>query len=405
MNCQVCDSSDLYEVLDLGHHPPSDAFLTEEDLNQPETLHPLKVLFCKDCRLVQLSYVAPPKLLFTDQYVYMSSSNEPFKAQLHAFAEKLIEKLGLSEKDFVVDIGSNDGTFLEPFINRQIKVVGVDPSSIAKVAIEKGIPTVNEFFDENIAKMILEKHGKAQLITGLNVFQHVKYLESLVKGVKALLDDSGIFVVQSHYLLDLIDKLQYDSIYLEHLRYYSLTSLINLLNRFDLEIFDADRIDEHGGSIRAFISRKGKHIISESVKEILRKEDDYKLHSIGTFENFRNRVNENRRTLNKLLHQIKSNGQRVVGIGAPAKGNTLLNFCKIDSSILDYLVETNEWKVGKYCPGTHIKIKNETEMIKDQPEYALLLPWNIKDDIIPKIRAKGYTGKIIVPNPMPAIVS
>ena len=233
----------------------------------------------------------------------------------------------------------------------------------------------------------------------------MKYLESFIKGVKALLDDSGVFVVQSHYLLDLIDKLQYDSIYLEHLRYYSLTSLINLLNHFDLEIFDADHMDEHGGSIRAFISRKGKHIISESVKEILRKEDDYKLHSIGTFENFRNRVNENRRTLNNLLHQIKSNGQRVVGIGAPAKGNTLLNFCKIDSSILDYLVETNEWKVGKYCPGTHIKIKNETEMIKDQPEYALLLPWNIKDDIIPKIRARGYTGKIIVPNPMPTIVS
>ncbi len=405
MTCQVCGSSNLYEVLDLGHHPPSDAFLTETNLNQPETLHPLKVMFCKECKLVQLSYVADPELLFTDQYVYMSSSNKPFRVQLQSFAEELIEKFGLSENHFVVDIGSNDGTFLEPFINRQIKVVGVDPSSVAKVAIEKGIPTINEFFDENIAKTILEKHGKAQLITGLNVFQHVKYLESLVKGVKALLDDSGVFVVQSHYLLDLIDKLQYDSIYLEHLRYYSLTSLVNLLNRFDLEIFDAERVDEHGGSIRVFISRKGERSISNSVKDILRKEDDFKLHLIETFENFRNRVNENRHALNNLLHQIKVDGKRVVGIGAPAKGNTLLNFCKIDSSVLDYLVETNEWKVGKYSPGMHIKIKNEEEMIRDQPEYALLLPWNIKDDIIPKIREKGYKGKIIIPNPMPTIIS
>ncbi len=405
MNCQVCGNSDLYEVLDLGHHPPSDAFLTEENMNQPETLHPLKVLFCKDCKLVQLSYTADPKLLFTDQYVYMSSSNKPFRVQLQSFAEELIEKFGLSEKDFVVDIGSNDGTFLEPFVNRQIKVVGVDPSSVGKVAIEKGIPTVNEFFDENVAKIIFEKHGKAQLITGLNVFQHVKYLESLVRGVKLLLDDSGVFVVQSHYLLDLVDKLQYDSIYLEHLRYYSLTSLVNLLNYFDLEIFDADHVDEHGGSIRVFVSRKGKHIISNSVKEILKKEDDYRLHSIETFENFRNRVNENRRILNNVLHRIKADGSRIVGIGAPAKGNTLLNFCKIDSSVLDCLVETNEWKVGKYSPGMHIEIKGEEEMIKNQPEYALLLPWNIKEDIIPKIREKGYRGKIIVPNPMPTIIS
>ncbi len=405
MACQVCGGSNLYDVLDLGHHPPSDAFLTEENLNQPETLHPLKVLFCRECKLVQLSYAADPKMLFTDQYVYMSSSNEPFRIQLQAFAEKLIEKFGLSERDFIIDVGSNDGTFLEPFVNRKIKAIGVDPSSVAGVAIEKGIPTVNDFFDENTAKMVLEKYGKAQLITCLNVFQHVKYLESLIGGVKLLLDDSGVFVVQSHYLMDLIDKLQYDSIYLEHLRYYSLTSLINLLNRFDLEIFDADHVDEHGGSIRVFISRKGRHTISDSVKEILKKEDDYRLHSIETFENFRNRVNENRRMTVDMLHKLKADGLHVVGIGAPAKGNTLLNFCKIDSYILDYLVETNEWKIGKYSPGMHIKIKNEEEMIKDQPEYALLLPWNIKDDIIPKIREKGYKGKIIVPNPMPTIVS
>lgn len=405
MKCQVCESERLYEVLDLGHHPPSDDFLTEERFNQGETLYPLKVIFCEDCKLVQLNNAVDPKVLFTENYVYRSSSNKQFVEHAHALVGRLVKQFSLTENDFVIDIGSNDGTLLEGYTPYKIKVLGVDPSSVAKIAIENSIPTINEFFNENSAKIILEKYGKAKVITGLNVFAHVKELFSLIKGVKLLLDDSGIFINESHYLLDMVQKLQYDEIYHEHLRYYSLEALVNLFNRFDMDVFYAERTPNQGGSILIFACKKGAYPISDSVTSLLQEEAKYNLNSYEVFDIFRNRVEEARRKLKTLLNEIKNKGYRIIGIGAPAKGTTLLNYCGIDSSILDYLVETNELKIGKYSPGMHIKILGESVIFKDQPEYALILPWNIKDKIVPKLREKGFKGKIIVPNPEPHIVS
>ncbi|MBI2084146.1 MAG: class I SAM-dependent methyltransferase [Candidatus Aenigmarchaeota archaeon] len=402
MKCQVCSGNRLYTVLDLGHHPPSDDFLSDERLNKEEIFYPLKAVYCEDCKLVQLSNTVDPKALFTDHYVYMSSSNKVFVKHANMLVDRLIKEYNLKENDFVIDVGSNDGTLLENYIPHNVKILGVDPSSVAKVSIEKGIPTINEFFDENLAKDILKNHGKAKIITGLNVFAHVKELASLINGVKMLLEDSGVFITESHYLLDMVEKLQYDEIYHEHLRYYSLEALINLFKRFGMDVFHAERTQNQGGSILVFACKRGVHTIKDSVATILEQEKG--LNTKESFENFRKRVNETRIKLRNLLHDLKSKGHRIIGIGAPAKSTTLLNFCKIDSNLLDYLVETNMSKANKYSPGMHIKIFDESEMVKDQPEYAVMLPWNIKDDIIPKIRNKGYKGKIIIPIPEPSVI-
>ena len=404
MKCEICSSTNLYEVLDLGHQPPSDSFLSEEKLNESETLYPLKVFFCEDCKLVQLNYAVDPKILFTDQYIYTSTSNKPLLVHMKSLVDRFVNEFKLTDKDLVIDIASNDGALLQEFSKYNVKILGVDPASVADIAIKNGIPTIKDFFDEKLAESILNKYGKAKMITGLSLIPHAKELASIINGIKLLLDDSGIFLAESHYIVDMIEKLQYDAIYHEHLRYYSVTALVNLFNRFDMDVFYAERIPTHGGSIRILACKKGAYPISDSVRSLLENEKQINLNSHETFDNFRNRVNNSRNKLRAILYDVKSKGYRIVGIGAPAKGTTLLNFCKIDSGILDYLVETTELKIGKYSPGMHIKILPESKLIEDQPEYALLLPWNIKDDIIPKLRTKGYKGKIIVPNPEPSVI-
>ncbi len=404
MKCEICSSSNSYEVLDLGHQPPSDAFLSEEKLNESETFYPLKVFFCEDCKLVQLSYAVDPKILFTDQYVYTSTSNKPLLVHMKSLAERFVKEFTLTEKDLVIDIASNDGALLQEFKKQNMRILGVDPASVADIAMANGISTIKDFFNENLAQSILREHGKAKLITGLSLIPHAKELASIIEGVKLLLDDKGVFLAECHYIVDMIEKLQYDAIYHEHLRYYSVEALVNLFNRFGMDVFHAERIPTHGGSIRIIACKKGAYPISDSVKSLLEQEKQMNLNSHENFDNFRKRVNDNRKKLTMILHDAKSKGHRIVGIGAPAKGTTLLNFCKIDSSMLDYLAETSELKIGKYSPGMHIKILPESKLFEDNPEYALLLPWNIKDDIIPKLRAKGYSGKIIVPNPEPHVV-
>jgi quercetin dioxygenase-like cupin family protein len=394
----------MYEVIDLGHQPPSDAFLSEEELNESKIFYPLKVFFCEDCKLVQLSYAVDPKILFTDKYVYTSASNKPLLAHMKSLAERFTKDLGLSGRDLVVDIASNDGALLKEFEEHNVRILGVDPSSVADIAIKNKIPTIKDFFNEALAKSILSDHGKAKLITGLSLIPHAKELVSIISGVKILLDHKGVFLAESHYLADMIEKLQYDAIYHEHLRYYSVTSLVNLFSRFGMEVFHAERIPTHGGSIRVLACKKGDYPVSDSVKFLLKEEEKSNLNSKDSFDNFRKKVNDNKRKLNAILHDIKSKGHRIVGIGAPAKGTTLLNFCKIDSSKLDYLAETSELKIGKYSPGMHIRILSEARLFEDNPGYALLLPWNIKENIIPKLREKGYMGKIIIPNPEPQII-
>ncbi|MFH1663403.1 MAG: class I SAM-dependent methyltransferase [archaeon] len=404
MKCMICSNKKLHKFLSLGSLPPSDGFLNENELSKKEVKCLINVFFCDNCKLVQLGHALDPKLLFTDSFVYTTGSSGELVKNFSALAKKLTEQFNLSSKDFVIDIGSNDGTLLENFLPFELKVLGIDPSESAKLALEKNIPTLREFFDEKTAKKILQDYGKASVITATNVFAHVEELDSFMNGIKLLLKDDGIFVEESHYLADMISKMEYDSIYAEHLRYYLLKPLIRLFEKYGMQVFDTERIPTHGGSLRVYACRKGSYRISENVSRILEEEEKAGLYSKKTFDDFAKKVSENRKKLRDILFSIKEKGNHIVGIGAPAKGNTLLNYCMIGSDILDYLAEKQNLKVGKYSPGMHIKVVEESSIFFDQPEYALLLSWNLKDIIIPKLKEKGFKGKFIIPVPVPTIL-
>ena len=404
MKCQICSSDKTHKFLSLGEQPPSDRFLNENQLNEFEPKFPLDLFFCEECKLVQLGHSADPKLLFTNTFVYTTGSSGELVKNFKALAEKLIQRFDLTENDLAIDIGSNDGTLLSNFLPFKIKVLGIDPSESAKLAAEKNVPTLREFFNEATAKKILEQHGKASVITATNVFAHVKELDSFMKGIKLLLKEKGVFIEESHYLAAMISKMEYDSIYAEHLRYYSLKPLIVLFEKYGMQVFDAEKISTHGGSLRVYVCLKNSFKVSTNVSIILEEEEKAGLYSKETFFDFALRVKENKTKLLALLSDLKNKGKKIVGIGAPAKGNTLLNYCEIGTDFLDYLAEKQNLKIGKFSPGMHLKVVEESAVFADQPDYALLLAWNLKDIIVPKLKEKGFKGKFIVSNPEPHII-
>ena len=384
-------------------HPPPLNFVSKDDLLTKQETFPLQVYFCNDCGLVQLGDAVDPNIMFKN-YLYTSGVSTAFKNHLSNFAETLIDKFSPNKNDLVIDIASNDGTLLNFFQNFGLRVLGIEPSNIADIANENGIQTVKEFFNESIAKNILKNHGQAKIITITNAFAHIKDLDSIMNGIKLLLNENGVFVSESQYLGDIIEKLEYDTIYHEHLRYYSLRSLVKLFDIHGMEVFDCERISSHGGSIRVYASFKGKFSKTENIKQVLDTEDKLKLLSFTTYEEFANRVYENRRKLNDLLKNIKLSEKTIVGISAPARSSTVLNFCEIDSTVLDYVAEKSSLKIGKFTPGSHIEVVNDEKLIEKQPDFALLLSWHLSDSIISKIKNDGYKGKIIVPLPDPKII-
>jgi len=401
MKCDICSNENLVKFLKLGLHPPPLNFLTNE--NDKEEKFPLEVYFCKSCGLVQLGNDVDPNIMFKE-YLYTSGVSIAFKKHLELFAKMLIERFKLTSSELVIDIASNDGTLLSFFSAQSIQVLGVEPSTTAKIAEENGIPTINEFFDESVAGTVLEKYGKAKVITATNIFAHVTKLDSFIKGVKKLLTEDGIFVIESQYLLDIVKKLAYDTIYHEHLRYYGLKQLIQLFNAYELEVFDAERIDAQGGSFRVFTAKKGKFKILNSVNKMLKDEEENKLSALETFLKFAERVKENKRKIRELLLKLKSDNKKIVGLSAPARSCTLLNYWEINSELVDYIVEKSTLKIGKFTPGTHIKVLDDKKLIEEQPDYALLLSWHFGENIINKFRNDGYKGKIIIPLPEPIIL-
>ena len=403
--CQICNSNRMHNFLSLGHHPNPDGFLSEEKLKEPEIYFPLDVYFCEDCKLVQLGYSAPPELLFTESFIYNTSSSKELINNFKELVQKIVGRFNLSSNDFAIDIGGNDGTLLKNYLPHGLRILNVDPSKAAELAIKDNIPTVKSFFNKENAEKILNENGKAKIITATNVFAHVKELESFMNGIKILLSEKGVFIEESHYLTNMISEMEYDSIYVEHLRYYSLKPLIHLFNKFDMDVFDAEKISTHGGSLRVYSCKKGDYPISENVSRILIEEEVFGLYSKEVYDYFAKNVYSNREKLLSILFNLKSNGGKIMGIGAPAKGNTLLNFCKIGKETIDSLLEYGSLKIGKYSPGMHIPIKEESILFtENQPSHTLLLAWNLKDIIVPKLREKGFKGKIIVPVPLPHLI-
>lgn len=401
--CQICDSQKLIPTLFLGFLPPVNKMqiIGERPCEQPS--YPAQWLYCPRCHLVQLGLIVDPKILFPPEYPYTSSTTKVLRQNFSELAQECQKLIGLKPNDLVVDIGSNDGNLLFNF-KEKCRVLGITPEDIGKFAQKKGIDTIIDFFNSSQVAKILKNYGKAKIITATNVFAHMEDIHEVLVNIKKLMKPYGVFISESHYLYSLIKTLQYDTIYHEHMRYYSLASLKYLLSMHGLEVFHAKKIPSHGGSIRVYAAREKTQPIQKSVSEMLAMEKST-VASIASFEKFKQRVVLSKLELHSLLLKIKKNGKRIYGIGAPSRASTLINYVGIDDGILDYVCEIKgSQKIGKYVPGTLIPVVDEEKLYRNQPDYAMLLSWHIADELAPKIRDKGFRGKFIVPLPNPKII-
>lgn len=401
--CQVCNNTSMKSVLFLGYLPPVNKMVKTGVQPYEQPSYPAELLYCEKCHLVQLGLIVDPKILFPSEYPYTSSTTKILRdnfAELYTDCSSIIS---LKPSDLVVDIGSNDGNLLSNFAGKH-RVLGVTPEEIGKIAIQRGIPTIIDYFGKPVVKDIVAKDGKAKIITATNVFAHMENVHEIIEAILDLLDDDGVFISESHYLLPLVETLQYDTVYHEHMRYYSLYSLKYLLEMHGFEVFHAKQIPTHGGSVRVYASRKGKYQIKPSVAELLKKENDTII-GVEKLKEFQEKVVNSKLQLMAMLSDIKQKGKKVYGISAPSRASTLINYVGLDSGIMDYVLEIKgSHKIGNYVPGTIIPIVEESILFQDQPDYALLLSWHIADELAPKLKEKGFKGKFIVPLPEPRII-
>lgn len=407
-NCRMCESSNLYEFLDLGFLPPADRILSNEHLNEPEIHFPLKVAQCQDCGLTQLTYVVAPEILYGESYSYESSITEIGKRHFFEMADSIFEKFNLRNNDLVVDIGSNVGVLLEGFKKRGCRVLGIDPAPrIIEIANKRGIETWKGFINKEIAKKILDEKGKARVITGTNVFAHIDDKKGLIESLKILLDENGIFVIEVPYFVDLIDNLEYDTIYLDHLEYLTVRPLVKFFEKNGFEVFDVEKYGIHGNSIRVFISKKWKKSISKNVENFLELEEESGVYKKEILNQFSNKVKKHKKEFLDFLLDLKKQGKKIVGISAPAKGNTLLNYCKIHDNLIEYMTEKSKIKLNYYTPGMHIPIIEEEKLLNDSVDFGVIFAWNFADEIIKNPINQEFMkrgGKFIIPIPKPKII-
>lgn len=404
--CHMCRGTDLHLVLDLGFHPHSDLFLTPEQLKQPLSSYPLRLISCGDCGLLQIDFLVNPKILYQREYLYESSMTSTGRSHYNEMAKEIVNKFSVPKESLVIDLGSNVGVLLEGFKDQGMSVLGVDPAAIvAQKAIDRGIDTIIDFFGVRVAEKIRKTHGQAMIIAGTNVFAHVHELDDAVEGMKMLLDHKGVIVIEAPYAIDFIKDLEYDTIYHQHVGYLSVRPMQKYFQRFNLELFDVTHASIHGGSLRYHIGHTGVHKVASSVKEYITKEEEFGLYKMEELNEFAGRVKKQRLDLLQLLLSLKKEGKKIVGISAPAKGNTLLNYCAIDTDFLDFLTEKSKLKIGRFTPGTSIPIYDDAKLLEEQPDYALILAWNFAEEIMKNLKVyKERGGKFIIPIPEPRIV-
>jgi hypothetical protein len=403
MNCRFCGEKLSHEFIDLVNAPPSNAFLTKEQLNKPEVFYPLKLYVCDSCFLVQIDEYKKSSDIFDSGYVYFSSFSKTWLAHAKQYADMMIEKYGYDQNRLIIEIASNDGYLLQYFRERGIPSLGIEPAEGTAVeARKKGIETIVDFFGKRLAQSLADQGKKPDLLIGNNVLAHVPDLHDFVAGLKIALKPSGIITMEFPHLMQLVDNCQFDTIYHEHFSYLSFLTVQSIFKNHGLELFDVEEIPTHGGSLRIF----AKHAEDptrknlKSVKDLLEKELSRGLNTIAYYGDFQSKADQIKYDLINFLIKQKENGRKVAAYGAAAKGNTLLNYCGIRKDLIAFVVDASPYKQGKYLPGNHIPVVGEDEIKKYKPDYVLILPWNIKEEIMAQLDyIRSWEGKFVVPIP------
>lgn len=382
MNCRLCESNRMLSVLDLGATPPCERFLTADELDLPEPTFPLHLRLCEDCLLLQIPALITPEDTFTE-YAYYSSFSDSWVQHAKTFVDNTVERLGLSAGSFVVEVASNDGYLLQHVVAAGVPCLGIEPSvNVGAAASERGIPTRSAFLDEQLAHGIRAEHGPADLVVANNVYAHIPDLLGFTRSLRGLLADDGWLSIEVHHALNLVSLGQFDTVYHEHFQYYTLLSATRALATAGLAVVDVELLATHGGSIRIWARPKeAAGPPSQRVLEVLSVEEAAGLHGIDGYLYLRPRAEAVRQDLLRFLLQRRADGKRVVGYGAPGKGNTLLNYCGIRTDLLEYTVDRNPYKHGRFTPGTRIPIHEPEHIDKDRPDVVVALPWNLETEL------------------------
>jgi hypothetical protein len=397
--CQVCGSKDLELVIDLGHQPLCDTLLSAANLNEPETFYPLRQFWCRKCTLSQLDYVVPGNVVYHHDYPYRTGVTRELAAYQEEMAAAIVSDLSIPPDSLAVDVGCNDGTLLSGFKRRGMRVVGVEPTGIARFARESGIDTIQAPFDKNVALQIVESSGHAKVVTATNVFAHMSGLGDVLEGLEILVAKDGYFVLENHYLSAVMERLQFDTIYHEHLRTYSLRSLMVLFDYYDFQVVDAQTVSRYGGNIRVTVAKGKRNRVSDRVQQIL----DEEARTLTKTEYYAQFRRESIRLKNQLLSlaiDYAAEGTPLVGNSCPGRCSTLLNFAGIGPDLIPYLAEQpTSLKLGRYLPGMHIPIVDNQRLLEEQPPAVLLLAWHYAGPIAEQLRARGLKSKLFVPMP------
>lgn len=403
--CRSCGSPRLELVLELGEMPLPDALLREEQLDEPELRFPLDVVYCPDCTLLQILEEVPPEQLFVDNYLYFSSFSEGLLRHSRAHAETLIAERGLDERSLVVEIASNDGYLLKNFVERGVPVLGIDPApEPARAAVETGVPTMQEFFDADLARRLVAEGRRADVIVANNVMAHTPTLNSFVEGLSLLLADDGVVTIENTYARDLVDHCEFDTIYHEHFCYFSCTAVDRLMRRHGLVLNAVEHFpDLQGGTLRWRISHQPE--VELSARRFLEQEAEVGVVRSEYYRAFAGRVRKIKSDLLALLGRLRGEGARVAAYGAAAKGSTLVNYVGIGPDLVEYVVDRNVHKHGLYMPGTHIPIRPTETLLEDRPDYVLLLAWNYRDEVLrQQAEYLERGGRFVVPVPTPGVL-